>query len=467
RVAAGKAKIPAPIVVPAPTSSTTPPAPAVTDSGALLSSISLVAGTTIGAGILALPAATLPSGLLPSSSLMIAVWLYMAASGFLIVEATLYTRAQLGQEDLGFLATVQHQLGRWGAIAAGTVYIFIHYALLVAYTARGGDILATALTYLQQRFSFSQSVLPLASSPVLHPPVPLWCGHVVFSCLLGSLLFWGSERFVGRLNSILLIIIILAFSGLLTVTIPQIALPQLLRQHWVAVGSAIPVMFVTFVYHSVVPVITTQLNGNRSQIRKAILLGSLIPLSMFLLWNAAILGSVEWTPLETAAENIFDPIETLRMGSAHPRLGLAISVFSELAVMTSFIGFAYGLLSVLNDVRSIGTSVAKTQPRREKTSVKLLSYVLIFVPPLILSLLSPSIFFDAIDASGALGTSFLFGILPAVMVWKLRYNTLTSTGKGRSEPWIPGGKFSLIVMIGIAAFVIVQYILGREPFISF
>ncbi|MEL6816603.1 MAG: aromatic amino acid transport family protein, partial [Cyanobacteria bacterium J06598_3] len=374
----------------------TAPDATATDSSSLLGSIALVAGTTIGAGILALPAATLPAGLLPSSLLMIAVWLYMAASGFLIVEATLHTRVQLGQADLGFLATVQHLLGRWGAIAAGTVYIFIHYALLIAYTARGGDIIASALTYVQQFLGFSQSAFPI--SQLISQPVPLWCGHVAFSLLLGSLLFWKSERFVGRLNSILLAIIIFAFSGLLTATIPQITLPQLLRQQWSAASIAIPVMLVTFVYHSVVPVITTQLNGNRGNIRKAILLGSLIPLSMFLLWNAAILGSVNEETLQLAAENVFDPIETLRMGSANPRLGLAISVFSELAVVTSFIGFTYGLLSVFKDLFSIVTSpvtatvtaplTAKIQPQSTTTAppFKLLSYALIFVPPLILSL---------------------------------------------------------------------------------
>ena len=42
----------------------------------------VIAGTTIGAGILALPAATQPAGLLPSSLLLITVRLDMAAAGF-------------------------------------------------------------------------------------------------------------------------------------------------------------------------------------------------------------------------------------------------------------------------------------------------------------------------------------------------------------------------------------------------
>ena len=112
-------------------------------SGSLLSNVSLIAGTTIGAGILALPAATLPAGLLPSTLLMVGVWLYMAVAGLLVAEANLYAMKQLERQDVGLLATIQFQLGRGGAIAAGFLYAFIHYSLLVAYAARGGDILSS------------------------------------------------------------------------------------------------------------------------------------------------------------------------------------------------------------------------------------------------------------------------------------------------------------------------------------
>ena len=46
----------------------------------------LVAGTTIGAGILALPAKTLEGGFGPSAVLLIAAWAYMAATALLIAE---------------------------------------------------------------------------------------------------------------------------------------------------------------------------------------------------------------------------------------------------------------------------------------------------------------------------------------------------------------------------------------------
>lgn len=456
--------------------------------------MSLIAGTTIGAGILALPAATLPAGFWPSSVVMIAVWLYMAASGLLIAEATIETRRQLKTTTLGFLATIEYQLGKVGAIAAGIVYIFIHYAMLVAYTARGGDILAAALQDINNAlglepagalatlpsFTLPSFAEPFFAMPIFSVPifsVPLWSGHLLFSLLLGSLLFWSSEQFIGNVNSVLLTIVIAAFVGLVALTLPQVNTGQLLHyQHWPSASIAIPVMLVAFVYHNVIPVVATQLKGDKTKIRQSILLGSLIPLVMFLVWNAVILGSFTSTSIQLTSSavmdpTVIDPIERLRQGVDRPQLGLAISVFSEFAIATSFIGFAYGLLSVFSD---LFTSLPSTMPTASDAAkatdavspkrARSLIYALIFLPPLALSLLSPTIFFDAIDLSGALGTSILFGIIPAVMVWELRYQNPTTNGPttNSTTPWVPGGKLSLAAVIVIAIAVIVQYVLIKS-----
>ncbi|MFM6139948.1 MAG: aromatic amino acid transport family protein, partial [Sphaerospermopsis kisseleviana] len=75
--------------------------------GSVLGSTALIAGTTVGAGILALPAVTLPSGILPSTIVIIAVWLYTLFSGLLIAEVTLNVMGAEGMTSIGFLATVE------------------------------------------------------------------------------------------------------------------------------------------------------------------------------------------------------------------------------------------------------------------------------------------------------------------------------------------------------------------------
>lgn len=47
----------------------------------LLNAISLVAGTTVGAGILALPSVAIESGFFPSSAALIGSWIFMVTTG--------------------------------------------------------------------------------------------------------------------------------------------------------------------------------------------------------------------------------------------------------------------------------------------------------------------------------------------------------------------------------------------------
>ncbi len=365
--------------------------------GSVFGSATLIAGTTVGAGILALPLVTTPAGLVPSTVLMVLSWLYMLVSGLLIAEANLRVMQRVGRSQVGLLATIQDSLGRWGAIASGVVYVFIHYALLVAYVSRGGGILTTALRNLYLRLSIPQTVSP-------------WAGHILFVVLFGGILFWGSERFVSRLNSLLVGIFIVSFVRLLWLTVEKVEVSRWSNQHWELVSAIIPVMFVAFVYQNVVPVVTHQLEGDGRRVRRAIVLGSLVPLVMFLVWNAVILGSVDW---RGGWFDGVDPTELLRGGLGRPGVGAVASVFSEFAIATSFIGFSLGLFSVLEDIfRNL--KIASSLLRR------LLFYALILLPPLALSAVNPNIFLSAIGWAGAFGNSVLFGIIPAVMMWRLQ-----------------------------------------------
>jgi len=418
--------------------------------GSVFGSAALIAGTTVGAGVLALPAVTLPVGLLPSTALMLAAWLYMLVSGLLIAEANLQAMRQTGSADVGLLATVRLSLGKRGAIAAGTVYIFIHYALLVAYVARGGDILADAIA------SFARAVGMVQT-------VPLWWGHMAFVAIFGGILYGGSKRFTTRLNSVLVIFVVVSFGGLLGLTLEQVDVSRWQFQQWAAVSSAVPVMFVAFVYQNVVPVITTQLAGDVRKIRRSIVIGSLVPLTMFVLWNAVILASVGVETLavnsnlnsELAAGTVLDPIELLRQGTAHPLLGVAVSVFSEVAIATSFIGFIFGLLDIFEDIfKSALKQIAKRLAEQTVSQIaqarRNIIYGLTLTLPLLLSFTDPNIFFEAIDFAGAFGNSILFGVIPVLVVWKMR------NASPPSEPLVPGGKRLLIGVMAIAVGIILQ-----------
>lgn len=409
--------------------------------GSILGSTALIAGTTVGAGILALPAVTLPSGVLPSTALLMAVWLYALVSGLLIAEVNLQTIQQLGRPDAGLLSMVESTLGKVGARIAGVAYLFLHYALLVAYMAQGGEILGFAL----------ERGLGLEAA------LPHYWGVVLFAALFGGILCVGRERLVEQLNNTFVAIVLASFVGLLMLGSTTVNPAQFWHQDWSALSPAISVMMVALFYHNVIPIVVTQLEGDAQRIRQSIVVGSLIPLGMFLAWNAVILASVSPDILQSVSGSggTFDPLQVLRQGAAGAWLGLLVSVFSEFAIATSFIGFVYGLLDFFKDA---------LQVRPSDPAQRLPLYSLVLLPSMSLSALTPSIFFSALDYAGTFSISILGGIIPAVMAWKQRYRQYSSVEQASPEAkaycLTPGGKPVLIVMITVALAIILDQIVS-------
>jgi tyrosine-specific transport protein len=405
--------------------------------GSVLGSTALIAGTTVGAGILALPAVTLPSGVVPSTVLLIAVWLYALVSGLLIAEVTLNTMRLVGRPSLGLLTMIERTLGTLGARVAGGAYLFLHYALLVAYVAQGGEILVSAV----EKVLGMQNILPA------------WVGTTAFTLLFGGIMYLGRERFVEKLNSAFVAIVLASFLGLLLLGTTHLNTSSFSFQNWSALPPAVSVMFVALFYHNVVPTVVTQLEGDARKIRQSIFIGSAIPLVMFLAWNAVILGSVSPDMVHgtSGGETVFDPLQILRGGGAGEWLGVLVSIFSEFAIVTSFIGFVYGLLDFFKDIS------ASNEPFK-----RLPLYSLILFPPMSLGVLNPRVFLTALDYAGTFSVSVLGGIIPALMIWKQRREQEQSNSI--SQRLVPGGQVTLIVIIGVALVLIGKQVVSMWKF---
>ncbi|MEM7557279.1 MAG: aromatic amino acid transport family protein [Cyanobacteria bacterium P01_A01_bin.84] len=408
------------------------------NSGSVLGSTALVAGTTVGAGILALPAVTVGAGIIPSTILLLGVWLYALISALLIAELALAKMQIEGRANVGFIGMVESYLGKTGGRIAGAAYLFFHYALLIAYLSEGGEILLGAISNAAFRF--------------LHIPsdLPKYLGSTIFALIMGGILCVGRDKFVERLNSVMVGIVLVSFAGLLILAGEQVQISNLLIQNWKALPVAVPVMLVALFYHNIVPVITTQLEGDGKKIRQSIIVGSAIPLVMFFAWNAVILGSFNITSI---VDNSFDPLEILRSGSFGKLLGVFISVFSEFAIATSFIGFVYGLLDFFRDLNQDWNLL----PSDKNSRLPFISLALI--PPMGLSALNPDIFLAALDYAGTYSTSILGGILPAVMSWKQREEYKEEHKQQQTtQRLVPGGKVTLVVLILVSLSIILRQV---------
>src|SRR5215216_1680285 len=105
----------------------------------LIGGILLVAGTTIGAGMLALPIVTGFAGFWPSTVLFIIYWLYMTFTAFLMLEVNLWM-----EEHTNLITMAKRTLGRSGQVISWLIYLFLLYTLTTAYLAGGGPIFIEA-----------------------------------------------------------------------------------------------------------------------------------------------------------------------------------------------------------------------------------------------------------------------------------------------------------------------------------
>ncbi|MBV9575717.1 MAG: tryptophan/tyrosine permease, partial [Gammaproteobacteria bacterium] len=118
----------------------------------LIGGILLVVGTTVGAGILALPIATAELGFWGSTLLLISCWAVMTTCAFLFLEVNLWLPAKSNVVSMAGAT-----LGKTGQAIAWVVYLLLLYSILSAYIAGGGDLLHYLLSTSGMNISLSST----------------------------------------------------------------------------------------------------------------------------------------------------------------------------------------------------------------------------------------------------------------------------------------------------------------------
>ncbi len=376
----------------------------------------LVAGTTVGAGILALPVETAAAGVAPSLTVLGAAWAYSVLTGLLLAEVSLSAGADASGADApppSFVSLAARTLGPLGSNAATAGQLFLQYALLVAYTARGGEVLG--------RFA--------GASPA--------AGAAAFTAALGALCALASPAALDACNSALLALLLLAFAVLLADTVPNVNSEALLAADWAAIPASLPVVALAFVYHNVVPLVARACNGHAPSVRTALLRGTALPFAMYAMWEVAVLGS---------SVNVLQPgADPLASG------GFAVDAFSLLAIATSYIGFALSLSDMLLDTPLLGV-----EQRKSASGVPPAALALALLPPLVCAAYNPSIFLRALEAAGVFGALTLCGILPGAMALVER----RTQGTPREEQLAPGGDAAAVAVMLLGGGIVLADLLG-------
>jgi len=386
-----------------------------------LSGTLLIAGTAIGAGMLGIPLLTAKAGFLPAMGITTAVWLFMLATGFLYLEATLWMH-----DGANVLSMSRRFLGRTGRLVSGGTFLFLYYCLMVAYYAAGAPIFTSLV------------------EGAFHLSLPGFWGYLAYGLVFGAIVAFGM-KVVDRINYILTIAMFLAYAALIGIGTPLVSNERFVTQDWSKVVFAAPILFSAFGYHNIIPSLTTYFNRNVRILRFSIFWGTFSALLVYLLWQWLIIGAVPVSAIENALVEGKPATAALQTLTGSPWIMQAAQFFAFFAIITSMLGVAFSMVDFLADGLNI------TAQRDRRGWLRILLCLLVFTPPFLFSVLDPSVFVVAIGFAGGFGEAFLNGLLPVALVWVGRYKRELG---GHEQLSGKKGMLSLLFILALAVMVL-------------
>ncbi|MDC9580605.1 tyrosine transporter TyrP [Xenorhabdus sp. PR6a] len=387
-----------------------------------IGSIFIVAGTTIGAGMLAMPLATAGVGFGTTLVMLVTLWALMSYTALLLVEVYQHNKFDSG---LGTIA--KRYLGFGGQVLTGFSMLFLMYALTTAYISGAGELLATSL------------------SSWLDQPISVSVGISVFTLIAGGVVCIGTQSvdLINRLLFTAKIVFLVIVLGVMLVHVDKINLLSMPIEQGLAL-SAIPVIFTSFGFHGSVPSIVAYMGGETNKLRKIFVIGSAIPLFAYILWQLVTLGAISsntFVGILAQQSGLTGLLQAVREVVASPKIDLAVHLFADLALATSFLGVSLGLFDYLADLFK----------RRNNAKGRLQTGLMTFVPPLLCALYYPNFVMALTFAAVAL--SILALLLPCLLVWRSR----EENGEENKESYrVKGGKPALVLVFlcGLAVIAI-------------
>ena len=389
--------------------------------GKFVGCIMLVIGSSIGAGILALPVATAGPGFVFSIMTVFPFWILLTATGLLIIEINL----ALPKEACSYSSMAEKTLGGGGKVVTWIAFLFLLYSTVAMYMAGETALIVDSLELL------------------LHNRIPNWTASTLFTLALGMAVFWSTAA-VDHFNRSFLSIKGVLLIATLTLILPQIDISTLIASHNTGQAkyllAAAPVFITIFNFHFVIPSLRIYIGDKSKELKWILIIGTSVSLIIYLLWILATLGTVP----PTGGNNSFATLSQ----SEHASLGdfiklitavlnnkwvtTSINSFFNISMTTSFLGASLGLFDFLAD----GFKRPNTRLGRLQTAG------LTFIPPFIFTLFYPDGFRIGMNYAASF-IAILFIVFPAIMVCRLRKN------KKLKSPYrsIFGTRLSIIIIV--------------------
>ena len=265
----------------------------------------MITGMTIGAGILAIPYAVAQVGLIPGIAYIAALGLIVLFLNLMIGEIVARSHQQL---QLAGLAG--KYLGSWVKYLLTLIFIFSATGTLLVYIIGEGETLAAV---------FGGSSL----------------GWSVIFWSIGSFIIWGGLKRIKQIDKLFGFIIMSIIVGLSLYILPKFDTTQL--TYFDGTQILFPLGVILFALHASPAIAEAHalLPNRERDFKKAVMIGTLIPIVLYILFTLAVVG---YTGAETTE------IATIGLGLAlGPFIGVIANIFAILAMSTGFIGLGTAL----------------------------------------------------------------------------------------------------------------------------
>ncbi len=398
------------------------------ENGRLFGGALIIAGTTIGAGTLAIPIISAQLGFFVSSVLMIAICALMTYTALITIEINLYFG-----KGINISSAAEAVLGKWGRGLSTFAFLLLFYALLSAYIAGGTSTIKEILaSYFNIQVT---NILP----------------EVLFTVILGGFVFSCTQA-VDHLNRFLFVIKTVFFVTLVGLILPALSWVNLATKPYEvgAVWAVIAVFVTSFGFHGSMPSVIDYVGLNPKRLVRVLMIGSFIPLAFYIVWECVSLGSL---PLvgEYSFQKVYDSgndvgvfINQLNLINGGMTINWATNGFATLAITTSFLGVAIGVL----DFFAQKANLPNTMKGRA------IAALLTFLIPFIFAIFYPQGFVIALTYAG-LALTIIAVIMPSLIALKIRKRP------DYNPPYkAPGGKFMLILTFLIGCGIIVNEVVS-------
>lgn len=370
----------------------------------------LVAGTSIGAGMLALPLVAAMTGLWWMLALMLLMSSLACYGGLLIAES-----CRAFPESTNLHVVVGKLLGRFGQIVTVFGMLFLYYSLCAAYISGGALVLQNSLNKAGIGISQTAAAISVA--------------------LAAAIFVVAGTAIVDAVNRFMFGSMILLLLCILIVLVPEIQPSHLSgnQSSSKALLAVLPVLYTSYGFHCAVPTVVQYVAGKPYKFRIALIGGSTLPFTIYVLWVLAVIGVLSTASVLTFSGNadaVSLLISALGNASDSTLLGYMVSAFAAFAIGTSFLGVSLGLFDYLAE------ATHRIHDLKGRTQTIILTLFL----PLMAAIYMPGSFVTTLGYA-AIALVILAVFIPVALVWKIRKLRIEETYQ------VAGGRAALILAV--------------------